>query len=90
MPGRPRPPRPRRPRRPPGRPGRGGTVPGKATKTARFLDLATERHGPLASIPLDRVAAISADLAPAVDLNPGAARAALRKAVLAARNGDPR
>ncbi len=73
------------------RPGReSGTVPGKATKTARFLDLATERYGPLASIPLSRVAAISAGLAPVVALNPGAARAALRKAVLAARNGDPR
>ena len=85
----------RRARRPappsaPARPGEGeGTVPRKATKTARFLSLVTERHGPLAAIPLDRVAAISADLAPAADLNPGAARAALRKAVLAARNGDP-
>ena len=74
----------------PDRPGRGrGTVPRKATKTARFLSLVTERHGPLASIPLDRVAAISAALAPAAGLNTGAARAALRKAVLAARNGDP-
>ena len=63
---------------------------GKATKTARFLDLVTERHGPLASIPLHRVARISADLAPQLDLNAGAARTALRKAVLAARNGDPR
>ena len=72
------------------RPGEGGgTVPRKATKTARFFSLVTERNGPLASIPLDRVAAISAALAPAADLNPGAARAALRKAVLAARNGDP-
>jgi hypothetical protein len=72
-------------------PGRGGeAVPRKATKTARFLSLVTERHGPLASIPLDRVAAISAALAPAADLNPGAARAALRKAVLAAQNGTPR
>jgi hypothetical protein len=71
-------------------PGQGeGTVPRKATKTARFLSLVTERHGPLASIPLDRVAAISAALAPAADLNGGAARAALRKAVLSARNGDP-
>ena len=75
----------------PDRPGRGrGTVPRKATKTARFLDLVTERHGPLASIPLDRVAAISAALAPAAGLNTGAARAALRKAVLAAQNGTPR
>jgi hypothetical protein len=64
--------------------------PRKATKTARFLALVTERHGSLASIPLDRVAGISAGLAPHVDLNAGAARAALRKAVLAARNGDPR
>jgi hypothetical protein len=75
----------------PSRPGRGrGTVPGKATKTARFLDLVTERHGSLASIPLARVAGISADLAPQADLNPGAARTALRRAVLSARNGDPR
>ena len=73
------------------RPGReSGTVPGKATKTGRFLDLAAERYGPLASIPLSRVASISAGLAPVVALNPGAARAALRKAVLAARNGDSR
>jgi hypothetical protein len=60
------------------------------TKTACFLSLVTERNGPLASIPLDRVASISAVLAPQVDLNPGAARTALRRAVLAARNGDPR
>jgi hypothetical protein len=59
------------------------------TKTSRFLSLVTERHGPLASIPVDRVASISAALAPAVGLNPGAARAALRKAVLAAQNGNP-
>ena len=64
--------------------------PRKATKTARFLDLVTERHGSLASIPLNRIAGISADLAPQLDLNTGAARTALRKAVLAARNGDPR
>jgi hypothetical protein len=62
----------------------------RETKTARFLSLVTERHGPLASIPLDRIASISAALAPHVDLNPGAARTALRRAVLAARNGDPR
>jgi hypothetical protein len=67
-----------------------GTVPRKATKTARFLDLTAERHGPLAHIPLDRVAGISADLAPQVDLNPGAARTALRRAILTAQNGDPR
>jgi hypothetical protein len=73
----------------PDRPG-SATVPRKATKTARFLSLVAERNGPLAAIPLDRVAAISAAVAPAADLNPGAARAALRKAVLAAQNGTPR
>jgi hypothetical protein len=36
------------------------------------------------------VAGIAAALAPQVDLNPGAARTALRRAVLSARNGDPR
>jgi hypothetical protein len=61
----------------------------RQTKTARFLSLVTERNGPLASIPLDRVAPISAHLAPQAGLNTGAARTALRKAVLAARNGDP-
>jgi hypothetical protein len=60
------------------------------TKTSRFLSLVTERHGPLAAIPLDRVAGISAALAPVADLNIGAARTALRKAILAARNGDSR
>jgi hypothetical protein len=64
--------------------------PRKATKTARFLAMATERHGSFASIPLDAVAAISADLAPHAGLHPGTARAALRKAVLAAKNGAPR
>ena len=73
----------------PDRPG-SATVPRKATKTARFLSLVAERNGPLAAIPLDRVAAISAAVAPAAGLNPGAARAALRKAVLAAQNGTPR
>jgi hypothetical protein len=64
--------------------------PRKATKTARFLDLVTERHGSLASVPLAAVAGISAELAPLIGMHPGAARAALRKAVLAAKNGDAR
>src|SRR5205814_9923371 len=46
--------------------------PRKATKTARFLDLVTERHGSLASVPLDATAQIAAALAPLADLNPGA------------------
>jgi hypothetical protein len=73
------------------RPGRGtATPPRKATKTARFLSLVTERNGALASIPLDRVAGISAALAPQVGLNAGAARAALRRAILTAQNGTLR
>jgi hypothetical protein len=72
-------------------PERGTTAqPRKATKTDRFLSLVTEQHGLLASIPLDRVASISAALAPQADLNAGAARAALRRAILAAQNGTPR
>jgi hypothetical protein len=60
------------------------------TKTARFLNLIAERHGPLASIQLDAVGRLSSSMAPQVGLNTGAARTALRKAVLTARNGDPR
>jgi len=67
-----------------------GSGPRGATKTARFLALVTEHHGPLSAIPLDAVAKTAAALAPEVGLNPGSARAALRRAVLAARNGDPR
>ena len=75
----------------PARPGHGTAAhPRKASKTARFLSLVAERHGPLASIPIDRVAPISAALASQADLNTGAARAALRKAILAAQNGTPR
>jgi hypothetical protein len=57
------------------------------TKTARFLALVTEQCGPLAAIPLTSVALISAQIAPQVDLNTGAARAALRAAVLDAQDG---
>ena len=64
--------------------------PRKATTTARCLDQVTERHGSLASVPLAAVAGISAELAPLIGMHPGAARAALRKAVLTAKNGDPR
>ena len=63
---------------------------GGMTKTTRFLDLVAERHGPLAVIPVTEVSKISAELAPRVGLHPGSARTALRRAVLAAQNGDPR
>ena len=60
------------------------------TKTARFLVLAAERHGPLGGIPLASVSRICSELAPQVDLNAGAARSALRRAVLAAQAGSAR
>jgi hypothetical protein len=70
---------------------RRGRGPRGDTKSARFLALVTERHGPLSAIPLGNVARISAALALQVDLNTGAARTVLRRAVLAAHanNGDP-
>ncbi len=54
------------------------------TKTARFLALVAEEHGPLAGIPLGSVARICSVSAPLADLNTGSARTALRRAVLAA------
>jgi hypothetical protein len=66
------------------------SAPRGETKTARFLALAAERHGPLATVPVDGVSKICAELAPQVGLNTGAARTALRRAVLAAKDGDAR
>jgi hypothetical protein len=59
------------------------------TKSARFLALVTEHHGPLAAIPPAKAAKIA--LAPQAGLNSGAARTVLRRAVLAARThtGQP-
>jgi hypothetical protein len=63
-------------------------VPRSATKTSRFLALVAKQHGPLAAVPLASVSRISAQVAPQVDLNTGSARAALRRAVLAAQDGS--
>jgi hypothetical protein len=60
------------------------------TKTARFLALVTEQHGPLSAIEIPTVSRISAAIAPQVGLNAGAARTALRRAVLAAQDGGAR
>jgi hypothetical protein len=60
------------------------------TKTARFLALAADRYGPLDAFPLADVSRVSAELAGEVGLHPGAARAALRRRVLALRDGSPR
>jgi hypothetical protein len=78
-------------RRPPSSPNGSAPAAGSSrrgeTKTARFLALVTSEHGPLAAIPLESVSRISAVAAPQADLNPGSARTALRRAVLAAQQG---
>jgi hypothetical protein len=62
--------------------------PRDGTKTARFLALVADRHGPLAAVPVTEVSRICAALAPEVGLHAGAARTALRTAVLAAQDGS--
>jgi hypothetical protein len=57
------------------------------TKTARFLALVAEKHGPLADFSLRDVSRVCTALAPEADLDPGAARSALRKHVQSLRNG---
>ncbi len=69
-----------------GRP-RGGSREG--TKTARFLALVAGRYGPLESFSLTDVSRVSAELAPEADLDPGAARTALRHRVQSLQNGRP-
>ena len=61
--------------------------PRAASKTARFLALVVERHGPLAELPIGDVSRISTELAPEVQLDAGAARTALRARVLDAQDG---
>jgi hypothetical protein len=60
----------------------------QGTKTARFLALAADRYGPLEAFPLADVSRVSAELAPEADLDPGAARAALRRHVQSLQNGS--
>jgi len=62
----------------------------RGTKTARFLRLVEQQHGPLADLDLAKVARIADELAPRADLHAGSARSALRAAVLAARTGPAR
>lgn len=57
------------------------------SKTSRFLDLVTDRYGPLAAFPLADVSRVSTELAPQAGLDPGAARGALRRHVRAAQAG---
>ncbi len=69
---------------------RGSGAARDGTKTARFLALVTEQHGPLGAIPVPMVSRISAAIAPQARLDAGAARTALRRAVLAAQDGGTR
>jgi len=66
---------------------RGPAGPRAGSKTARFLALVAERHGPLTGFPPERVSATCTELAPQAGLDIGAARTALRRAVLAAQGG---
>jgi hypothetical protein len=62
----------------------------QGTKTARFLSLVAGRYGPLETFPLTDVSRVSTELAPETGLDPGAARAALRRHVQSLQNGSPR
>jgi len=65
----------------------------RGAKTERFLRLVRERHGELASIPLDQVSKIATAIAAEADLHPASARTALLGAVraaLPAGRGDAR
>ena len=66
---------------------RGGARQG--TKTARFLALVADRYGPLEAFPLAEASRVSTELAPEADLDPGAARSALRRHVQSLQNGSP-
>jgi hypothetical protein len=68
--------------------GRSRRRPRSGTKTARFLALVAERHGALAAVPVTDVSRICTALAPEIGLHAGAARTALRRAVLAEQNGS--
>ena len=57
------------------------------TKTSRFLSLVEDREGPFAAIDPADVGRISRQLAHEADLDTGAARSALRRRVLASKNG---
>jgi hypothetical protein len=59
------------------------------TKTARFLALVADRYGPLSDFPLADVSRVCTELAPVVQLDPGAARTALRRRIQSLQNGSP-
>ncbi|MHB1430816.1 MAG: hypothetical protein ACYCVZ_01690 [Streptosporangiaceae bacterium] len=67
---------------------RGQAAARSGSKTAQFLALVEEQHGPLAALPLHEVSKICTALAPEVGLHPGSARSVLRRTVRALQNGD--
>lgn len=74
-----------------GRPADAPRQPGRTrenTKTARFFALVVDRYGPLEAFPLADVSRVSTELAPEADLDPGAARSALRRHVQSLQNGS--
>ena len=62
-------------------------APRTGTKTGELIRIATERHGELASIPLDQTSKIATGIAAEIEMHPGSARTALLKAARSARNG---
>jgi hypothetical protein len=64
--------------------------PRERTKTSVFLALVGDRYGDLGGIDLEKVGRICAELAAGAGMNEGAARKALRSAVLAAQAGGSR
>jgi hypothetical protein len=70
--------------------GRAGRRPASGTKTAQFLALVIDRYGPLSDFPIGIVSRVCSELAPEVDLDPGSARTALRRHVLAAQRQETR
>src|SRR6266542_543723 len=64
-----------------------GRTAGQLAAPAQVLALVQAKHGALAALPLADVSRVCSELAAEVGLNAGAARTALRAAVLAARNG---
>ena len=64
---------------------RGPRPDSKATKLVAAVEA---KYGPLAQFPIDRVSAVCAELAPTVGMDAGWARTVLRKAVLAAHEGQ--
>lgn len=65
-------------------------APRTGTKTADLIRIAQERHGALASIPLESCSKIATVISAEIGMHGGSARSALLKAARAAQNGGKR